>query len=557
MAHVRLDQVEAGLPVLGAQTIVHLMPSGEVASVTDGLVRSINVDTTPSLSSDHALDIAIGAYPGASVEHETELFILRHDGLDHLVYRVEVDDMGGATPSLPSLFIDAHDGEIVFSFDNLHSALDRETYKFVGSHWSDLPGDLKRSEGDAATGDASVDLLHDQMGQIYDYYWGRHTRDSFDYEGATIQSTVDWGGSDPWMAGVRDNAGWDGRKNRFLFGSGYESFSPLSQSPDVVAHEFAHAVTQYSLGTRRVKGLLYQGESGALNESISDIFAALIDAWSNGGTPDADTWRIAEDAATATLGAEQEAEGGLSAVIGERPALRYMNNPPADGHSLDHYSNYRSSVDVHHGSGISNKAFYLMATDSSMTMMEAGDIWYRALRHYMVPRADFLMGRRATIQAAMDLFGQGAAEVTAVADAWTAVGVPKVDAFCEPAATLQGWTEISGDTRDTETSTDNIDFWPSLIAVGNFEGPEVAYAWTPSTSGDAKIKFVNPRPTEVNHDIFLLLDPQGDGSCKGENAVKRGHNDLVYEVEAGQTYMVVIDGYHNDEGAFTLRFEAD
>ncbi len=75
--------------------------------------------------------------------------------------------------------------------------------------------------------------------------------------------------------------------------------------------------------------------------------------------------------------------------------------------------------------------------------------------------------------------------------------------------------------------------------------------------GPVKIKFVRPRPTVVNHDIFLLPDRIGDGTCLAQNAAKRGHNDLSYEMTAGQRYFIVVDGVVNDEGAFTLRIEAD
>ncbi len=568
MAHIRLDQIEEDVPVFGAQLIVHLFADGEFSSLTDGLVRSIEVDTTPSLSADQAIDIAIEANPGASVSHQADLFVLRHDGLDHLVYRTRVEGFQLSEPSKPVVFVDAHSGEVVWTYDNMHTLLDRETHKFIGDEPDyDLPGQLIRSEGQGDSGDAQVDDAHNFMGEVYDYFWEEQQRDGYDDNGKTIVSTVRW-----WETGVnesyyhpswKDNAFWSGPAAEpgdhegFVFGSGYTKFEPLAGASDVVHHEFTHAVTDYSVFTRRVKGLVYAGESGALNEATSDIFAAVVDARSAGWSISGDTWRMGEDVGTSDLGANQVAAGGLANVIDNRPALRYMNNPPADGKSIDHYSDYRATLNVHYSSGIANKAFYLMVQDSSLTISGAADIWYRALTQYMVPRTRFIMARTATIQTATDLFGPGSPQTIAVADAWTEVGVPLADAKCEPAASLQGWTEVTGDNGDMDIATDNIDSWPSSIAVGNFEGPEVAYYWTAPITGTAKIKLVRPRPTQVNHDIFLLLDPADDGSCNSHNAAKRGHNDLTFEVRAGQHYFVVIDGFNGDVGPFTLRFEED
>ena len=112
MAHIRLNQYEAGLPVFGGQIILHLHESGEVASVTDGLIRSIEVDTEPGLSADQALDVAIDTYPGAAVAHEADLMVVRYDSVDHLAYRVFVQTTQPTAPFLPALFIDAHNGQI-------------------------------------------------------------------------------------------------------------------------------------------------------------------------------------------------------------------------------------------------------------------------------------------------------------------------------------------------------------------------------------------------------------------------------------------------------------
>ncbi len=99
-----------------------------------------------------------------------------------------------------------------------------------------------------------------------------------------------------------------------------------------------------------------------------------------------------------------------------------------------------------------------------------------------------------------------------------------------------------------------LHFLPSDVAVGNYEGAEIAYQWTAPASVEAKIKFVGAHPTQVNHDIFLL---DGSGDCLASAALLRGFNDLTYEVTGGQRYYVVVDGFDGDIGAFTLKFEED
>ncbi len=538
MAHIRLNQYEAGLPVFGGQIILHLHESGEVASVTDGLIRSIEVDTDPSLSADQALDVAIDTYPGAAVAHEADLMVVRYDSVDHLAYRVLLQTIQPTAPFLPALFIDAHNGQIVLSYDLLETELQREIYD-----WDYAPGDLafpEREEGDAASGDTEVDEAYDSLGQVYNYFASVHGRDSYDNRGATLTATVH---------SYRSHAAWSSREKQFLFGDGSAYFTPMTGSLDVMAHEFAHALTQSSAA------LIYRGESGALNEATSDIFGAVVESWSKGWATDTRTWRIADEVTRPALAQLQISDGGDAAVIGSVPALRYMQAPTADGMSIDHYSDYNRGMDVHYSSGIANKAFSLMVQDASLSMEDAAKIWYRALTLYMVPNTRFIMARRATIQATIDLFGDGP-QATAVADAWTAVGVIEGTILCEPAASIDGWAEISGDNSEMPPATDNIDFWPSEVAVGNYTGPEIAYAWTAPITGDAKIKLVRPRPTQVNHDIFLLLDTP-EGECSADQAAKRGFNDLTFEVRAGRQYFVVIDGFNGDAGPFTLRFEAD
>ncbi|MEQ1569500.1 MAG: M4 family metallopeptidase [Myxococcota bacterium] len=390
MAHTRVRQVVGGVPVFGAEGIVHLDSDGSVRGFTDGLVANPNVDLNPSLTVDDAIAEAIGFHPGEVDAFVADLQVLRHEGADHLAWRVQIDDLASGTPSRPVVFVDAHTGEVVWSYDNLQTAKSRITHSANNTY--NLPGVLKRSEGDAAIGDIPVDAAHDNAGVTYDYYDLEQGRDSYDDLGAVLSATAHYG------AGY-DNAFWDG--TQMVYGDGAVFFEPLSLSLDVVAHELTHAVTEYTAG------LIYSGESGGLNEGTSDIMGATVQAYNEGWVVGPTTWMVGDEITKPAFG----------------DALRYMDDPPLDGASIDNYGDYYSGLDVHYSSGLANKAFYLMSTDPSVGIEAAADIWYRALSVYMTPSTTFLQGREATVDAATDLFGAGSAQVDAVNAAWDGVGV--------------------------------------------------------------------------------------------------------------------------------------
>lgn len=187
------------------------------------------------------------------------------------------------------------------------------------------------------------------------------------------------------------------------------TFVPLSGALDVIAHELTHAVTDTSAD------LIYQNESGAINESMSDIFGTLVEYHFN-NKPD---WQVGEDIYTPNVAGD---------------ALRSMEDPTLSG-DPDHYSKrYTGTGDyggVHINSGISNKAAFLLAnggTHYGVTVAgigndKAGDIYFRTLTQYLTPNSNYSHFRVSTIQAATDLYGASSAEVASVKAAFSAVGV--------------------------------------------------------------------------------------------------------------------------------------
>lgn len=406
MAHVRLQQDVDGVPVFGGEAIVHLNADGTVFGVTDDMLRDLDVDTAPLYAADEAIAIGLDAYgEGNGLKHDAtaELFVTRIGDVDHLVWKVRIPDLDRDRVSIPIYLVDAHDGVIVRAWDDaMNIALsdgDKVTY--------DLAGGTRYSRavvGDSS--DADLNATHTAVGQTLAYFLSAHGRDSYDGAGAAVRSYGHYSRS-------YVNAFWDG--SRLTFGDGDGVTSDYLGVLDVTAHEFGHGVTDFSAD------LVYSNESGALNEATSDIFAAAVEAYVDGGVT-ADTWDIGEDCWLAA------------------PALRYMDAPSTDGSSRDHYSaRYTGTSDnggVHWNSGIGNHWFYLLSQGgehhnsayrdgtavAGVGIDVAADIWYLALTSYMTSSTNFAGAATATASACSAL-GYDAATCQSVTDAWTEVGV--------------------------------------------------------------------------------------------------------------------------------------
>ena len=240
------------------------------------------------------------------------------------------------------IWVDALNSTVLLSFSQLTDAKSRQVYDATST--ATLPGTLKRSEGEAAIGDADVDNAYDFAGDTYDYFFATHGRDSFDGTGAAIIQTVDYcpsPGNCPYA-----NAFWNG--SQMVYGDGYAS------ADDVVGHELVHAVTQNSAD------LFYYMQSGALNESFSDIFGEAVDLGNAAGTDTAAVrWAIGEDL-----------------PIG---ALRNMSDPTLLGHpgklsdAVQFVCNQNfDDGGVHINSGVPNHAFALVVDGGNYNGVNAG-----------------------------------------------------------------------------------------------------------------------------------------------------------------------------------------
>lgn len=261
--------------------------------------------------------------------------------------------------------------------------------------------------------DPAAVSAHINASKTYDYFKNIHGRNSLDNKGMKLVSTVHIG--DKW-----NNAAWNGKQMLYGDGDGQRMIS-LSGGLDVIAHEMTHGIIT------NTANLTYENESGAINESIADIFGAFAENKTGEGL-----WLLGEDIWTPGIPGD-----GLRSM--SDPASVYIGGYTEDGYYPDHYDKrYLGELDrggVHINSSINNKAAHLITdggTHYGITVNGIGKartekIFYRALTLYLTPSSGFAEMRQAAIQAARDLHpdrnGAPSLEVQAVMAAYDAVGV--------------------------------------------------------------------------------------------------------------------------------------
>lgn len=165
-----------------------------------------------------------------------------------------------------------------------------------------LPGQLVRKEGEAPAGDPAADEAYDGLGHTHSLYADVFGRNSIDGLGMPLKATVHFGK-------LYDNAFWDGQQMVFGDGDG-EIFERFTRSISVIGHELAHGVTQFSAG------LAYRNQAGAINESVSDVFGALVEQYVRKQSSAEASWLIGEGLFT------PQVEGSALRSISSRDRIR-------------------------------------------------------------------------------------------------------------------------------------------------------------------------------------------------------------------------------------------
>jgi Zn-dependent metalloprotease len=262
------------------------------------------------------------------------------------------------------------------------------------------PGKVVRAEGQAAVADTAVNQAYDGFGYTYNFYWTMFQRDSIDGQGLPILGMVHYGQD-------YDNAFWDNVRNMFFGDGDGQILTQTTAGIDVVGHELTHGVTQHEAN------LTYSGQSGALNESISDVFGIQVKQFALNQDVTQSDWLI---------GAE---------IVGPalKTALRSMKAPgTANAHDSQpaDMDGYVDGGDVHTNSGIPNRAFYTVATTLGGHAWEAaGKIWYASLTDAaLTSGAGFQDFAKLTLTHARRTYGATSRETQAVQAGWDAVKLP-------------------------------------------------------------------------------------------------------------------------------------
>ena len=310
----------------------------------------------------------------------------------------------------------------------LTAQLERTVYS--ADNGSNLPGRQVRSEGQPPTADATVDEAYDGAGATYYLYHDIYGRNSIDNNGMPINSTVHYDRN-------YDNAFWNG--DQMVYGDGDEDLPPdqrlfnrFTIAVDVIGHELTHGVTQY---TAR---LIYANQSGALNESMSDVFGSLVKQYVHKQTVNMADWLIGEGLFTTNV-------HGVALRSMKAPGTAYddpvLGKDPQPANMKDYVNTTSDNGGVHINSGIPNRAFYMVAKEiGGFAWEQAGKIWYTTLRNKLRPNATFQDAADLTYQTAGELYGVGSKEQLAVRHGWQAVGI-EIGATPQPKSWLQALIE--------------------------------------------------------------------------------------------------------------------
>ncbi len=399
-AFVRFQQVYQGVPVLGGELIVQTTGQRAVASANGELLPDLGLSVQPRVAAEQARQQALAAIAKANGLRSADLVgsapqlwiynpaLLGGPGLRtaRLVWRTEIRPAAGDLPIRELVLIDAQTGTLALHFNQIADAKERVVCNDNNAIDPDgnqdnncVPGKYARTEGQGPTGVADVDLAYDYAGDTYDYFFNNFGRDSLDGKGLRLISLVKYcPASDecPFQ-----NANWDG--HQMTYGDGFAS------ADDVVGHELAHGLTEFT------SHLFYYYQSGAINESLSDVFGELIDQANGAGNDAADVrWLMGEDL-NPSFGVIRNMKDPGSLPVGV-PGPNFSASPDRMT-SGDYWSERSDSGGVHTNSGVNNKAAYLMTdggtfngqTVTALGATKVGAIYYTLQTSFLTSASDY------------------------------------------------------------------------------------------------------------------------------------------------------------------------
>ncbi|WP_135457785.1 M4 family metallopeptidase [Vibrio echinoideorum] len=427
---LRKKQLHYGIPVYGQSVVVDLSKQGVAKAVDGQVLTGIESDigsTLPMINAKQAVDIAKSQHKGIAAatirDPHTELVIWLDDQQSaRLIYKIDFLQTNGMAPSRPITLVDAKSGELLEQWEgiafleaegpggneksgryyfgsntqyggfqvNPYCQMDSENVVTLNMNNQQSSGQIHQfscsdNNGVNVNNYRAVNGAYAPMNDAH--YFGQRVFDMYQ----------DWLNTRPIKQKLTmrvhygsnyGNAFWDGRQ--MTFGDGNQSMYPLA-TWDVIAHEVSHGFTEQN------SGLEYRGMSGGMNESFSDVAAAALSEYVHGSF----NWKMGEH------------------VMKHSDAMRYFIQPSQDGVSIDHVNQYYNGIDVHHSSGIFNKAFYHLSTSNNWGIKKAFEAYATANQLYWTPNSDFQQGADGVCKAAQDL----GYETSAVRIAFNEVGI--------------------------------------------------------------------------------------------------------------------------------------
>ena len=613
--HYRFYQTLKGIPIENSMYVAHVK-NGKLSKLSGEIVvdfdESNDYSPAPALSSAQAIDIAVKKVnaqlymwqdPGMEQRIKDQMgntqasyaptatLVWFNDGDEisprdlRLAYKVDV--YAKQPLSRADYFIDAKNGNYLGKKDKIfytdatgtattaysgsqtiHSDFTGTNYRLrdytKGSGIITLHGESAQRGADYTSSSANWTLTgtniaaldaHYGVSQTYAFYQANFGRNSYNGTGGALYSYV----NDPTYT---DNAFWDGSAMNFNKRS---TGAPGGVTGiDVTGHELTHGVTQTT------SGLNYNGETGGMNESMSDIMGKSVQFWSK---PSDVNWLMSND---------------MNWII------RDMSNPNSHSQPDTYkgtywYSGTADNGGVHTNSGVGNFMFYLLVTGGSGTndignsysvtgigLAKADQVLYRSETVYLSPTSKYADWRTACINAATDLYGSGSNEVTQVQNAWYAVGVGTAGGGGSSCGTPTGlasssitntsatvswaavsgavtynlqwkaslsstWTTVSGLTTTSRSLTGltagtAYQFQVQTVCSGGTSAYSAASSFT--TTGGGAITYCASKGNSTTYEWIKQIIFGTINNTSNSNAGYGNYTNLSTNVTAGSTYTI-------------------
>jgi len=464
-------------------------------------------------------------------ENEKNRLVIWQDkqGKARLAYEVSYVQHG-KTPSRPHFYIDAKTGQILDYYDNLQTANasgpggnQKTGQYYYGTDFGYM--NVTQSGSTCTMNNANVktiNLNHGTSGSTaFSFTCPENTfkqingaysplNDAHYFGGVVYDMYQAWVGVAPLTFQLQmkvhyssnyENAFWDGQA--MTFGDGASTFYPLV-SLDVSSHEVSHGFTEQN------SGLVYSGKPGGLNEAFSDMAGEAAENFMRGSND----WLVGAD------------------IFKGSGALRYMNNPPADGRSIDHQSSYTSGMDVHYSSGVYNKAFYLLATTAGWNTQKAFQVYARANRLYWTSNVNWDQAGNGAMDAACDL----GFDVNDVKASLAAVGV-NADVSAGSSCSTGG-----GGGGGSNVLTNGV----PVTGLSASTGSDIVYTMD-VPAGATNISFSISGGTG-DADLYVKFGSAPTDSSYDCRPYKNGNNETCTGTQSGGTYYVRVKAYSSFSG---------